>query len=37
MDNKSSTFWALVKGTVSPVDLMLDEAGVSVEEVGVYS
>ena len=37
MDDKSSTFWALVKGTVSPKDLMLDEAGVSVEEVGVYA
>ena len=37
MENKNSTFWALVKGTVSPEDLMLDEAGVTVEDVGVYS
>jgi hypothetical protein len=37
MEDKSSTFWALVKGTVSTADYLLDEAGVSVEGVGVYS
>jgi len=37
MENKGSTFWALVKGTVSDEDYLLDEAGVSVEDVGVYA
>ncbi len=33
--DKSRTFWALVKGTISD-DYHLDEEGVSIEEVGVY-
>lgn len=37
MEDKSRTFWALVKGTGSSEDYLLDEAGVTVEDVGVYA
>lgn len=36
LEDKQRTFWALIKGTVTSRDYLLDEDGVSVEEAGVY-
>jgi hypothetical protein len=36
LEDKTSTFWALVKGTVNRDDFLLDEDGVTIEEAGVY-
>lgn len=37
MEDKESTFWALVKGRASDKDGMLDVEGVTVEDAGVYA
>ncbi len=34
--DREKTFWALVKGTASERDKLLDAEGVTIEEVGVY-
>jgi hypothetical protein len=34
LENKNSTFWALVKGTANRQDFLLDEEGVTIEDVG---
>lgn len=36
LEAKQRPFWALVKGCVSRRDFLLDEDGVSIEDVGVY-
>jgi hypothetical protein len=36
LEEKQRMFWALVKGTLTRRDYLLDEDGVSVEEAGVY-
>lgn len=36
LEDKARTFWALVKGTCTPHDHLLDEEGVSILEAGVY-
>jgi len=36
LEDKTSTFWVLVKGTASSKDNLLDLEGVSVEDAGVY-
>ena len=36
LEDKTCTFWVLVKGVASDRDCLLDEEGVSVEDAGVY-
>jgi hypothetical protein len=36
LEDKKTAFWALVKGTASPDDYLLDVEGVSIEDAGVY-
>ena len=37
LEDKTQTFWALVKGTATPDDYLLNEDGVTIVEAGVYA